>query len=207
MHGQMKLLTVMKKVGSLIRTIGPGENFCRKAKHMTLSTSNNQTGSVSARVLKMPLAALGDASAKSFDPTGGYLPGAIELDAANLLIVATSLDAPRLLDTIEQVTSKHRRDVMIVRMGAFPEVFSPVTVDVALEAGGDVLVMTDLAFFRHVDRTLWLIPEGHGPCIEIQSRGLRLEMISPFLTSEDRTDGLCRAAAEIVRLATPGQGR
>ncbi|RYY29340.1 MAG: hypothetical protein EOP62_00425 [Sphingomonadales bacterium] len=174
---------------------------------MTSSTPSAHDHSVGSRILALPLGAIGDAPMMMYDPSGGELPGAIEMDAINLVVASTHFEAPRLLDTIALVSCNHRRDLMLVRAGIFPETFNPVTVDVALDAGGDALVLTDRAFFRHVDRTLWLVPEGDGPFIEICQRGLRLEMISPFLTSEERVDGLCRAAAEIVRLTAQGRGR
>lgn len=173
---------------------------------MTSSTPTEHNDSV-ARILALPLGAIGDASMKMYDPSGGDLPGAVEMDAINLVIASTPFEASRLLETIALVACNQRRDLMLIRAGTFPETFNPVTVDVALDAGGDSLVLTDLAFFRHTDRTLWLVPEGHGPFLEICQRGLRLEMISPFLTAEERVDGLCRAAAEIVRLTAPGRGR
>lgn len=152
------------------------------------------------RLLSLPLTAMQTVAVIPPEPIDHMPPRTLEVPAARLLIAATPHSAPLFADTLEDVSRVHASDILLVRCGYHPETFDAVTIDVALRYGHEALVLRDLFFFRHADRGLWLVPGEREPFIELTPKGLRLEMLPPFLDADDRTDGLCRAAAEIVRL-------
>lgn len=161
----------------------------------------------STRVLQLPLAAL-TATADELKPVSFGLPaGAVAVATANVVLAATPCEPTLFRDVIERHGREYCRDVMLVRTGLWPETLNAVTVEVALAVDGDALLVTDLAFFRRVDGSLWLIPPRAAPFIAIGPDGLGLEMSAPFSTASERSAGLCRAAAEIVRLVRSGRGR
>lgn len=148
----------------------------------------------------MPLAAMQTVAVIPPEPIDHMPPCTLQVPAAGLLVAATPHPAPLFADTLEDVSRVRATDILLVRSGHHPETIDAVTVEVALRYGREALVLRDLLFFRHTDRGLWLVPGQRGPFIELTATGLRLEMLPPFLDADDRADGLCRAAAEIVRL-------
>lgn len=152
----------------------------------------------SLRVLSLPLKML-DGMIVSLSGYG--LPaGALEIVSANLILAATPCVAPLFRDTMVAACARSRRDVMLVHTGLFPEMIDPVTIDVGLVGPEGPFVMTDLIFMRGRDERLWLVPQEVGPFIEVRGDGLALETVPPFVTWNERCDGVCRAAAEIVRI-------
>lgn len=156
---------------------------------------------IATRLLVIPYKALGPDATAPLNVSSGLPVGAVEIASANLIMAATSCDGPMFSSTIERVARGHERDVLLIRAGLFPETMNPVTVDVALFAR-DVVTLRGLSLYRHHDNALWLLPADSGPCLAIEATGLRLEMLPPCTTYDERSDGLTRAATEIVRLAT-----
>lgn len=161
----------------------------------------------SSRVLQMPLVAVGATAEMLRTVTDGLPAGAVEVDAANVVMAATPCEPVVFRDVIVRHAQEQRRDVLLARTGLWPEMLSPVTAEVALTVDRDVVMIADLVFFRHVDGTLWLVPSRNGPFVTISPAGLGLEMTAPFRTWSERSDGVCRAAAEIVRITRRGRGR
>ncbi len=93
------------------------------------------------------------------------------------------------------------RDVLLVHTGLFPETMDPVSVDAVLAGPHGPVIVNELAFMRGYDGSLWLVPLQVGPFIEIRA-GLMLETMPPFVTWDERSEGVCRAAAEIVRIVS-----
>lgn len=154
----------------------------------------------SLRVLSLPLKML-DGEIVSLSGYG--LPaGALSVTSASLILAATPCVAPLFRDTMVNACTRSGRDVILVHTGLFPEMIDPVTVDVALVGPEEPFVVNDLIFMRGRDKRLWLLPEGVGPFIEIRGDGLALETVPPFVTWNERCDGVCRAAAEIVRIVS-----
>ena len=153
-----------------------------------------------ARLLTLPLVAMRAIIVIPPEPVDDMPACTVRVAETRLLVGATSEPTPTFADTLEQVSCAQGDDILLIRGGRHPEILDPVSVDVALHYEGDALVVRDMKFFRHADRGLWLVPTTRGPFIELTGTGLRLEMLPPFLDAEDRTTGLCRAAAEIVRL-------
>ncbi|WP_442678324.1 hypothetical protein ACSBM8_12385 [Sphingomonas sp. ASY06-1R] len=159
------------------------------------------------RLLSLPHAALGAEASEPIAVSAGLPAGAFLIESANVILSATPCDQPMFSDMMERVARSRRRDVLLMRTGFHPEILNPVQACVALVAERDVLMLEGMAFYRHDDQSLWLVPIDAGPFIAIEPRGLRLEMIPPFLTYDQRVDGLCRAAAEIVRISTRQRSR
>ena len=155
----------------------------------------------------MPLVAVGATADRLRAVTGGLPAGAVEVAAANVVMAATPCESDLFRDVIARHAYERRRDVLLARTGLWPEMLSPVSAEVALTVDRDVVVITDLVFLRHFDGTLWLVPSRVGPFIRVNPDGLGLEMSAPFQTWSERSDGVCRAAAEIVRLTCRGRGR
>lgn len=151
------------------------------------------------RLLSLPLVAMRAIVIPS-EPIDHMPACTVRVGETRLLVSATSQYAPAFADTLEQVSCASGDDILLIRGGRHPEILDQVSVDVALHYEGEALVVCDMQFFRHTDRGLWLVPSKRGPCIELTRTGLRLEMLPPFLDAEDRATGLCRAAADIVRL-------
>lgn len=167
----------------------------------TPMTSQDPAGADAvARLLTLPLVAMRAVIIIPPEPIEHMPACTVRVAETRLLVAATSQPAPVFADTLEQVSCANGDDILLIRGGRHPEILDPVSVDVALHYEGDALVIRDMQFFRHADRGLWLVPTARGPFIELTRTGMRLEMLPPFLDAEDRTTGLCRAAAEIVRL-------
>lgn len=150
------------------------------------------------RILALPLRML--AAPPILLRGGDGLPaGALHIPAARLILAATPCDAPMFRDAARAACVTHDRDILLVRSGLFPETFDPVAVDVFLVGPDGPLMLSNLSFLRRADR-LWLVPDTSGPSVEIASSGLELALELPFADPEERSDGLCRAAADIVRL-------
>lgn len=152
------------------------------------------------RVLALPFAALQASLADASPVTAGMPAASCALPRLNLIAGATPVDAPMFRDVIGHVAHTSGHDVMLVRTGLHPETLDPVRVEVAINAAGETLVLTDLAFYRHRDDGLWLIPQHRSACFQLTGDGLSLQTIPPFSNVNERSDGLCRAAAEIVRM-------
>ena len=161
----------------------------------------------SSRVLRLPLAAVGATPDRLRAVTGGLPAGAVEITPTNVVMAATPVDADVFRDVIAKHAYEQGCDVLLLRTGLWPETLSPVTCEVALKVDREVIVITDLAFFRHRAGGLWLVPTRVGPFIAISENGFGLEMVAPFDTWHERSEGVCRAATEIVRLTRRGRGR
>jgi hypothetical protein len=157
---------------------------------------------LSSRILALPLGAL-RAALVDLAPFGWGMPsGSVEFSKASLVIGATVCSAPMFRDTITTVANRRHGDVLLVRTGFHPETLNEVTSDVALFASGDVLLLPDMLLYRGLDHRLWLVSPDDRVFVEICAAGLRLRIQPPFFSEAERGDGLCRAAREIVYIAT-----
>ena len=154
----------------------------------------------SLRVLSLPLDMF---DAPPIMCGGNGLPaGAIDIAPANVILAATPCDAPLFRDAMLNACTRSGRDVLLAHTGLFPETVDPVTADVAFAGVGRPFAVHEMIFMRRRDGSLWLVPQRVGPFIEIRSDGLALETLPPFVTWDERCDGVCRAAAEIVRIVS-----
>jgi len=131
--------------------------------------------------------------------TDGLPAPAGEAGWLNLIVAATPCAAPMFADAVKKVTVTQQRDVLLVRTGLWPELLDPVTAEVGLWCNGEAVLLDELLFFRHLDGSLWLVPEAGRAAVSLSAAGLSLQLKMPFLDRDERSDGLARAAAEIKR--------
>jgi len=194
-----------KKSGGLIRTRDGPVILSPKVPKM-LTSPIEPSLDPSLRVLSLPLAAINEAPLP-IGALAGLPAGALDIASANLLMAATPCDAPLFDTNVEAACARFKRDVMLVRTGLFPETMNPVTVDIALVGPDGPFTMKGLTFMRQCDGGLWLVPDQTGAFVEICSKGLALHTAPPFVTWDERCDGVCRAAGEIVCIVTGRRGR
>lgn len=154
------------------------------------------------RVLSLPLAAMGTALAEPTNIVSGLPEGALMIPSAGVILAATPCSAPLFHDKTALAAHHSGYDVMLVRTGLFPETLDMVSVDVVLQNQGSLVAIRELAFFRHRDGRLWLIRTQDPLALTLDAHGLRIGTTLPFDDREERSAGLCRAAAEIVRLSS-----
>lgn len=156
-----------------------------------LSPPIGQALDPSLRVLVLPLRMLDGSHV--LRPGSGLPAGALDFASANLILAATPCEAPLFREQMRSTCVQSARDVLLVHTGLFPETIDPVTVDAALTGPDGPVVITDLIFMRAYDARLWLVPQHVGPFIEVRGDGLVLETVPPFVTWDERCDGVCRA--------------
>lgn len=166
---------------------------------MTLAPPAGPLADPSRRILSLPLAAMAVGAAGAQPFSHGMPAGSMLLPEQRLVIGATPCSA-MFHNVIARLVAERSFDVALFRTGFFPETVDPVVVDLGL-TGPDPIMLTGLSLFRHRDASLWLVPPSPMPAfIEFDPTGLRLGSTSPFITADERIDGLCRAAAEVVRV-------
>jgi len=126
------------------------------------------------------------------------LPAAVDFPVHDVIVSVTPVTAPMFDQALLRCAAARRRDVMLIRHGFHPETIDPVRVDVVLRSVGGPLLLTDLSFFRHRDRSLHLVPDDAGQSVKIGPDGLELGIRPPWDSAWDRAAGLESAAAQIV---------
>ena len=114
---------------------------------MTASLNLTASSGATYRVLSLPLTAMGVTPSDLVNITDGLPAGAVSITGRDLIMAATSCDRP-MFSRLEDVTRRHQRDVLLVRTGFFPETLDPVTVDLTLWAGEDVIELPGMIFCR-----------------------------------------------------------
>lgn len=133
----------------------------------------------------------------------GLPAGSMDVPGAGLIIGGTPCTVPLFRPAMELVAHTRRCDVMVARHGTCPEVLDPVFFDVAIPTGAHVSLVPDQILYCGRDGSYWLIPSRQGPHIRLTHNGLRLEREPHFLTWDERCDGICAAAKQII-VATKG---
>ena len=128
----------------------------------------------------------------------GLPAGAVDLIDHNLVVAATPVTEPMFRGALHRACANTHRDILLVRHGFHPEVLDPVEVDLAIRTTGGPLLIERMSFLRHRDGSLHLVPRDHDLFAEITSHGIDLSMEPPYDLWDERTEGLTRAAAEIV---------
>lgn len=137
------------------------------------------------------------------DPQPGYgMPQpTVFIEELRLVIAATPVVAPVFQSQVEALATGQRYDVMLIRHGLAPEIVDPVSVDVILGAPPcDPYRAPNLSFFRTAGGELHLAPEGIGPTIALRPFGLEIELWPVHTSPDQKSDGLCRAARDIILL-------
>ncbi|WP_152608762.1 hypothetical protein [Croceibacterium mercuriale] len=172
---------------------------------MLQNYSTGHLANPSARVLALPLQALAACPADLLSFTEGMPVQGHLLPTCNLILPATSFDSPLVRLAVTEAARMWHYSVLLVRSGLHPEGLDPVLVDVSI--AGAPVGLHDLAFYRHTDASLWLVPTetSVSHCLEIDEAGVSRFGRCPYADADERSDGLCRAVAEIVRLARTGR--
>jgi len=62
-----------------------------------------------------------------------------------------------------------------------------------------------MSFLRLADGSLHLVPDRHELYAEVSAGGIDISMVAPWGRWDERSDGLTRAAKEIVRACRDGR--
>ena len=152
------------------------------------------------RLLALPLVAMAWAGPIRTVKSPYLPPSSIAFGDCKLVIGVTPTDA-LYFNNFERAAIDLASDTMLIRAGLSPEQDNPVTVDVAMRTPAELLIFRAHHFVERENGDLWLCAErSRGPALKLGSRGLELHMRQPFC-DEERGDGACRAAAQIVRLS------
>lgn len=93
-------------------------------------------------------------------------------------------------------------DVLLARHGLHPEVLDPVLWDAVIWSGDQTIMLPDLILYSG-NGDHWLVPSRKGAHVRMAADGLHIEAEPDFVTWQERCDGVCRAAKEIIK-ATRG---
>lgn len=190
--------------GSLIRTATSGDPPARKSKKMTTHPVGHMLDP-SLRVLQLPLGEFAE-PVEVFGGGHGLPAGALYLPDANLVLASTLCDPPLFERAALDACLALKSDMRLQRTGLHPETLDPVTIEVALVTREGAAYADRLVYMRHRNRTLWLVPQETGFFVEIRADGLSISSVPSFITWSERCDGVCRAAAEIVRIVSRRRG-
>jgi hypothetical protein len=136
----------------------------------------------------------------------GSLPaGALHLPDARLIMATTCCSKPLFHEQMRVAASASGADVLLMRHGLHPEGLNGTGFDVLLHVNREAVLLKDLILYHHHIDGFWLVPGGNGPHIALEPDGLRLADEPPFMTWQERSDGICKAARLIARAAQPGR--
>lgn len=136
-------------------------------------------------------------------PLGGNtgLPmGGLECNQENLIVAVTPITSRLFDQALIRFAKSTGRDVLLVRHGFHPETIDPVRTDVALRTTGGPTLLPDLSLFRDLAGGLHLVPAcGEDLFVAIAQHGLEVSLVAPWQDLDARSEGLMRAASEVVR--------
>ena len=115
------------------------------------------------------------------------------------MIAATPCDAPLFEGAIRKAAREKGADVVLMKHGLHPETLNNVSFSILVHMSGKPYLFDDLVLYFHSADGYWLVPSRHGPFIALQKDGLRVDFAPPFITSDERVEGVCEAAAQLVR--------
>lgn len=152
------------------------------------------------RLLALPLVAMAWAGPIRTVKSTYVPPDAIAFGNCKLVCAVTQADET-VFANFANAADELASDIILIRAGLSPEQDNPVTVDIALRTPVELLVMRSCYFVERENADLWVCADNSdGPAMQLTNRGLELHFRRPF-SEEERADGACRAAAQIVRLA------
>jgi hypothetical protein len=153
---------------------------------------------VAATMLGYLLQALSKPSLAAVVSTG--LPAEAFACADRCLIVAATPIIEQMFDkALLRTVAKRSCHVVLIRHGLHPEELDPVRIDVAAHTPAGPMLLRNLSFYRHYNASLHLVPDDAGISIAVTAMGLIFRRMPPWLDDEERSDGLVRAAGEIIR--------
>jgi hypothetical protein len=139
--------------------------------------------------------------------TQGLPAGSLLFAEAQVVAGGTPLTVPFFREAMTKVSSSQHVDVLLARHGSYPELLDATLWDMAIRLGGNqVQLFTDFMLYSEVDRSTWLVPVEAGPYVRLAADGLTLEVEPPFITWNQRCEGVCRAAKQIIAATRLGLG-
>lgn len=129
----------------------------------------------------------------------GLPAGAVHLKDRQLIVAATPCDPPLFHDAMRKAAAATGADVIVVHHGLHPEALNPVQFSALVHMSREPYLLEDMILYFHPADGYWLVPSGKGPFIALGEDGLRVDFEPPFITFHERCDGVCKAAAMIVR--------
>ncbi|NIJ35300.1 hypothetical protein [Sphingomonas oligoaromativorans] len=158
----------------------------------------------SARLIQLPLEAT-NAIPEPLTSSGSMPICSVQLPDLGLVLSASADDdTARFRDAMRATATALGSSVLVIAHGKWPETLNPVHATALIELSSGPLLLDNLLFYRDRENGLWFIPaNGRGLWLALGHNGLCLSMTAPYVDREERSTGLCRAAAEIVRM----QGR
>lgn len=129
----------------------------------------------------------------------GLPAGALQLSGIKLIVAATPCDAPIFNDAMWKAANATGGDVILARHGLHPEMLNDVSFSAVVHFEQQPRLFRDLLLYATGCDEHWLVPQGTGAFIQMHPAGLRLTHKPPFASRLERSDGVCSAAAQIVK--------
>lgn len=129
----------------------------------------------------------------------GLPAGAVLLKDRQLILAGTPCDPPLFHDAMRHAAAVTGANVILVHHGLHPEALNPVQFSVLVHMSREAQLLEDMILYCHPADGYWLVPSGKGPFVALEEDGLRVDFEAPFATCCERCEGLCQAAAMIVR--------
>ena len=129
----------------------------------------------------------------------GLPAGAVLLKDRQLILAGTPCDPPLFRDAMSNAAAATGADVVLVHHGLHPEALNPVQFSVLVHMSREPQLFEDMILYFHPADGYWLVPSGKGPFVALEEEGLRVDFEPPFVTFHERCEGICQAAAMIVR--------
>lgn len=129
----------------------------------------------------------------------GLPAGAAHLRDRKLIVAATVCDPPMFQDAMKQAAISTGCDVLVSHHGFYPETLNHAHFSVASQIAGQLCHFDRMLLYVHRADGYWLVPEKDGPFIALEEEGLSIGQSSPFITFDQRAEGLCEGAKLIAR--------
>lgn len=129
----------------------------------------------------------------------GLPAGAVHLKDRKLIIAGTVCDPPMFRDVIKQAAISADADVLVAHHGFYPETLNQVFFSLLVHIDGAAYHFERMRLYFHPADGYWLVPDDAGLFVALEEDGLRIDHESPYLTFDQRAEGLCEAAKVIAR--------
>lgn len=160
----------------------------------------DRVGAVSAAMMTYVMRELAPDQMLLIEGGTGLPANVVDSVANNLTICATPVTEPLFRQPMLRFAEATRRDLLIVRHGFHPETLDPVLVDVVARTHCGPILVEDMIFWRAPSGALHLVPSKPNLYASLGHHGLEVSLTPPWDTWPQRSAGLERAAAEIVRM-------
>ena len=147
--------------------------------------------------LDVVLAALEVGNDYQFVAPPGLSAVAIYLPQRDAVVALTSAHAPLFRDGVEETAKSLAADVVLLRT-CIVDALPVVSADIALAAPPCAAwVENDLSLWSG-SGSLWLVPQGFGPSVQISADGFSVALLPPYETLDERAIGVALAAQAFV---------